>query len=89
MVDAINHPNNVRVRGEHYTICIEDIGHAKRGFNGDRFNIKFSDGRLATTTNLWSQGTIPERFRERLPDNAKFIGKDEYERLTAEKGAIQ
>jgi hypothetical protein len=86
LVDSTDHPNNVRVRGEHYTICLEDIGNCKRGMNGDRYNIKFDDGRLATTTNLWSQGTIPERFRERLPDNAVFISTAEYEAAVLAQG---
>ena len=43
------------------------------GFGGAKFNIKFNDGREVTTTNLWMQGDIPERFRDRLPNNAVFV----------------
>jgi hypothetical protein len=28
------------------------------------------DGRSIKTNNLWFGGVIPERFRDRLPDNA-------------------
>lgn len=43
------------------------------GFAGRVFTIRFHDGREVTTNNLWTQGEIPERFRERIPDNAEFV----------------
>jgi len=43
------------------------LGHA-----GQQFTIE-KDGKIWTTNNLWSGGTIPEEFRDRLPDNAKFV----------------
>ena len=45
----------------------DSLGHAGRAFT-----IVFADGRQVTTNNLWAQGKIPERFRDRLPDNATF-----------------
>lgn len=63
-------PGVVRAGGIHYTIGKE--GEAFPGFSGQRFVVVFNDGRRVETTNLWHQGTIPERFRERLPDNATF-----------------
>lgn len=71
-----NDPCSVRVGGKHYRILAEGdgpCGPAFRGFGGARFDIEFLDGRRVTTRNLWHQGTIPEHFRGRLPDNAKFI----------------
>src|SRR5687768_2519908 len=66
----------VRVKGRHYTIEDEDKDlFGMRGFDGAEFTIKFHDGRVVKTTNLWAQGVIPERFRGRLPDNAEFVGK--------------
>jgi hypothetical protein len=44
-----------------------------KGFGGQRFKIKFLDGRLIETTNLWHQGVIPKRFYDRFPINAEFI----------------
>lgn len=44
-----------------------------KGFGGRMFKIRFLDGTLVETTNLWANGKIPERFRERFPDNAKFV----------------
>ena len=43
------------------------------GHGGRQFIINFNDGRIVKTVNLWCQGTIPERFRAQLPDNATFL----------------
>ena len=59
----------VIVDGTHYTLGNSSI----RGFAGAKFKIKFFDGRVIKTSNLWSQGKIPEHFRSTLPDNAVFI----------------
>lgn len=42
------------------------------GFGGARHRIRMHDGALVETNNLWSNGIIPEHFRDRLPDNAAF-----------------
>lgn len=63
--------NIARVDRNHFIIGSEsDPG--RRGYNGQKFTIKFFDGRKITTTNLWCQGKIPEHFRKTLPDNAEF-----------------
>lgn len=43
------------------------------GFGGRRFDIELFTGQRFTTHNLWGGGQIPERFRERMPDNARFL----------------
>lgn len=48
-------------------------GRGMLGMGGRRFDIEFFDGRKFTTHNLWAGGLIPERYRERLPNTAKFI----------------
>jgi len=69
-----NNPSSVRIKGTHYIIAPDNPNrNAFRGFGGAEFNIRFNDGRLVTTHNLWCQGDIPKRFRERLPDNATFV----------------
>lgn len=68
-------PDSVRVSGRHFVICPENVHPLDKGFNGQRFVVLFDDGRRVETTNLWSQGEIPERFRARLPDNARFEGR--------------
>ncbi|WP_433235329.1 DUF6197 family protein [Streptosporangium sp. CA-135522] len=62
----------VVVEGEHYLI-VDETCSGFRGFGGRRFDIEFFDGRTATTWNLWHQGTIPARWRDRYPDNARFV----------------
>lgn len=67
--------NRVIVGGRHYMIEPElpPRDRSLGGFGGQQWKIRFKDGREVVTTNLWHQGPIPERFRERLPDNAEFV----------------
>lgn len=62
-----------RINGHHYVIAPDSprpgLGD---GFGGRRTTIRFHDGMVVTTRNLWSQGEIPERFRDHLPDNAEW-----------------
>ena len=44
-----------------------------RGMAGRRFDIEYFSGQRITTFDLWSGGQVPERFRERLPDTARFL----------------
>lgn len=72
-----------RIRGTHYIVGKEtDSKRGFRGFGGAAFEIKFADGRQVSTSNLWCQGEIPERFRARLPDNAEFVA----DRLSTQEG---
>lgn len=64
---------SVRVDGCHYLIGPEHVGPIGRGYAGRGFVVAFHDGRRVTTTNLWGQGTIPDRWRAQLPDNAVFV----------------
>lgn len=45
------------------------------GFGGRRFKIE-RDGLVWSTNNLWFAGVVPEEWREKLPDNAKFLKQD-------------
>ncbi|GGX26811.1 hypothetical protein [Streptomyces chryseus] len=67
----------VVVDGKHYTIGPGGSG----GFGGRRWDIEFFDGRKVTTHDLWSQGTIPPKHRERYPDNARFAPREPRERF--------
>ena len=62
----------VIANGEHYTI-VKSSNTCFKGFGGAKFTIRFHDGRVVKTDNLWCQGDIPERFRDELPDNAVLI----------------
>lgn len=71
--DLFNHsPNNVVIDGKCYHIDPNEQAKYK-GFGGRKFKIRFLDGTLAETTNLWLNGEIPEHFRGRFPNNAEFI----------------
>ena len=59
---------------EHFHIG-PSASNASRGFGGRAFIVEFFDGRKVETNNLWSQGTIPAHFRERLPPNANLRSK--------------
>jgi len=43
------------------------------GMGGDKIIIKFNDGRIVITNDLWHQGTIPELFSNALPNNAEMM----------------
>jgi hypothetical protein len=62
----------VVVNGDHYYLGDDKPGGFK-GFGGHRWEIEFFDGRKVITHDLWHQGTVPPKWRERYPDNAKFI----------------
>ena len=69
-------PTSVVINGVRYTIADEPPKGSARtflGHGGGTFYIRFIDGRetdTVTTHNLWCQGNVPDRFRDRLPDNA-------------------
>jgi hypothetical protein len=67
-----NNKNIARIDGHHYMIS-SDTDRGFQGFGGRKFTIRFNDGREVVTRNLWSQGDIPEHFKEQLPDNAVFV----------------
>ena len=73
-VDMVGKKKVARINGKHYMIGREDAPSLMfRGFGGTKFTVRFFDGRVVETTNLWHQGTVPEHFKERLPDNAEFV----------------
>lgn len=65
-------PTQVVINGIVYQIGREDDCSSFRGYDGRQFKIKFFDGRIVTTTNLWHNGKVPAEFRDRLPDNAEW-----------------
>lgn len=60
--------------GKHYIIGIKQSrpGNSWKGFGGHKWHVKFNDGRSVYTDNLWSQGAIPPKHRERLAPNAEL-----------------
>lgn len=71
--DGDNLKDRVVANGEHYTLGDDRPGDEFKGFGGRRFDIEFFDGRTVTTHDLWHQGVIPPKWRERYPDNARFV----------------
>lgn len=57
--------------------CYHDCGRKDKdykgflGYNGREFTIKFNDGRIITTNNLWHNGTVPAD--RNISDNAVFV----------------
>ena len=45
----------------------------RSGCAGRRFWIRFKDGRVLTTNNLWCGGKVPDEFRKDFPDTAEFF----------------
>lgn len=75
LIQRYSADERIVVEGKHYIAGKENGPTSFRGFGGRHFTIEFFDGRKLETTNLWHQGTIPEHYRGRLPDNAKWGGK--------------
>lgn len=48
---------------KHFIVAPEDDKSVMRGYGGHRFRILMNGAKVIETTNLWSQGEIPERFR--------------------------
>jgi len=44
-----------------------------RGMGGRRFDIEYFDGRVISTVDLWCGGVVPDRWRKRIPDTARFL----------------
>lgn len=65
------------IDGKCYCVCDEDSKSSFRGFDGALFYITFNDGHMIATTNLWSNGPVDSRFKDRLPNNAHRSTIDE------------
>lgn len=80
----VGNPDVAIIDGTFYTIGDENDPSPFRGFGGDKFVIKFKDGREVTTTNLWCGGNISDAWKSKFPNNADFdwqwkkIGKSNY-----------
>ena len=61
------------INGECYHLGDENDTSYFRGYGGHKFVIEMNDGRRIITTNLWNQGTIPEKFFK--GNNARFVNE--------------
>lgn len=64
------------IKGSSYYVADENATGPFRGFGGRLSKIKKYSGEIITTTNLWTQGNIPEEFREKIPDNAEWYEEE-------------
>lgn len=71
--DQSHSKEGVVIDGIHYYIGDESSKSHSRGFGGAKFQIQFNDGEIVNTTNLWCQGEIPPEWKDKFPNNAKFI----------------
>lgn len=77
---AANNPKAAVIHGRHFMVepAVKTELHKRElGYGGQPFTIRFHDGRVERTNNLWHQGTIPNGYwRDRLPDNAEFVREE-------------
>lgn len=72
-VEDKDNPRIARVDGKHYFVNKSKGGDTRfNGFGGSKFKVRWNDGREEESNDVWHQGTIPDRFRQDLPDNATF-----------------
>ena len=72
--EYIEHPETFAIiDGNSYRIESENVPESLKGFYGNKHTIKYNDGRIITTTNLWTNGEIPTKYRIVLKDNAEFV----------------
>lgn len=72
-IDAQGENIVVIANGRHYIVDDEGVSECLKGFSGAKFTVKFFDGRIVKTSNLWCQGDIPQVFKAEMPDNAELI----------------
>lgn len=77
-----------RSNGHHYVISPEDDGSYFRGHSGSLHYVYYHTGPFAgtivRTSNLWSQGDIPEEYQNDLPDNATLLTPGFYDKFVNE-----
>ncbi|MEU9849317.1 hypothetical protein [Streptomyces sp. NPDC047985] len=79
-----------RVNGLHFVIRPMNTTTPAQflGFGGALWTFRFNDGREITSNDVMTQGEIPERFRDRLPDNAVIVPQEQPE-STARFGSFE
>lgn len=56
-----------------------------KGFGGRVMYAQKTDGTVLISNDVWHQGEIPEAFKQIIPDNAKFITKEQYKIMDSKK----
>ena len=78
---------SLRHKGHHYVAEMDNAAGGPKGYGGALFVIEMlefdghptigDNGRIMMCGNLWCQGKIPDNFRDRLPDNCRFLTANE------------
>lgn len=66
---------HIVIDGECYYVSPESSCSIFRGYCGKSFTIRKFTGEIIHTTNLWCNGTVPDEFKDQLPNEAEFIGE--------------
>lgn len=69
------------INGTHYVIEPDEPGSYFQGFGGREFTIEFNDGFVVTTHNLWCQSEPGEHWKDKFPDNAKFVDNKKWQKI--------
>lgn len=83
-VERAEYVQSIRVEGTCYWRGNEDergLDNSMRGFGGRAFYYVKTDDpgqTVQVAKSLWHNGVIPERFKSRLPDNARWASEQEY-----------
>lgn len=83
-MDKIKNPLPGReiINGSHYVLNQWMSEHSHfQGFGGKAMYVLKNDGTVRRSNNVWFQGIVPERFKEQLPDTARFITKTAYYKI--------
>lgn len=74
-------PNREIINGEHFIFSPDNPNQYFKGNGGKPFYAIHNDGSIISTNNMWCQGTIPDHFKSKLPDTARFISKQTFQKL--------
>lgn len=67
----------MRANGVHRVGLMDNNARGFKGHGGASFIFEHIDGRIIYCNNVWHQGVIPPRFKDRLPDNGRFLNTEE------------
>jgi len=85
-VSRIGHPDQIVIDGHCYQNSGDKSGQHEHcgktgfmGFGGHRFTWKMLEtGEVQTSNDMWSNGTIPQHFRDQVPDNAEWVKTEDF-----------
>lgn len=68
----------VVIDGVHYRIGDTPYPERGNGFGGNKYVIHYlNSDKVVKTRDLWHQGTVPQEYRQVLPDSAEFVVEED------------